>query len=847
TSGQGNKNNSLGDGDATGAQDQVEKTKKVAPSTTSDGLDKNTYGSLNVDDWDTTINDNYLNITGYHGDKNSEHLIIPNGADFFNAGKNSSNLEVAISQGNLENILNDMDDLKSLAVSKTNNDKVKWNDTSLQIKNNWRLNYLVNLELNNLDVSDVTDMESALSNLAITNTDGIKDWDVSHVENMRSMFSDDSQLSDLSGLSKWNVSHVENMGSMFNDDSQLSDLSGLSNWNVSNVMFMTYMFNDDPQLSDISGLSNWNIVHVTDMNSMFSGDSRLSNLSGISNWDVSHVESMDSMFSGDSQLSDLSGISNWNVSHVESMKFMFSGDPQLSNVTGLSNWDVSNVIDMGYMFSDDSQLSDLSGLSNWDVSHVENMSYMFNDDSQLSNVTGLSNWNVSHVTDMNSMFNYATRLSDVSGLSNWKLSSVNMADMFANDLKLSDVSALSGWDVSAATNLEGLFSDTLVTDMTPLKNWKLDSTNNYGDGLFYYMFFLEKVDISNWHLTCNQFKNLWEMSICSNLHQIIGFDTLTDIIYEYELFDMVEPYLNVEIMKGSPLDDALHNLAKQSNPNLTSFLYGIGSITTDDPTLVGLFAEPAEYGDTVVFTKDDFPGDSRTSAIRKVTYINPDGTKVVKNQTINWTGTPIVTYDFMHTTPNKGDRNIAQVNVSDGNGGYPSVLAVAKDKKGHVMKNEDGHVLYLVYNVKHNEKNNVATGILKPDLTTYDYSADAKSMSLAHAANGNTYFDELDTPEIAGYTPSLAKIDQEQIVVHDGTPMIKNADGTFIPIEDITITYTANKNNNNHNNDNHGGDNGNTDNHNDQPTPEKPQNNNQDSKPTDNKKTDNTKKDNTGK
>ena len=40
-----------------------------------------------------------MNIIGYHGDLNSDHLIIPNGADFAKAGKNINNskdIKVAI-------------------------------------------------------------------------------------------------------------------------------------------------------------------------------------------------------------------------------------------------------------------------------------------------------------------------------------------------------------------------------------------------------------------------------------------------------------------------------------------------------------------------------------------------------------------------------------------------------------------------------------------------------------------------------------------------------------------------------------------------------------------------------
>lgn len=104
-------------------QDQLKETKKIA-SSTNDGLDEKTYGDLDINDWDTTTDNDYLNITGYHGDLNSDHLIIPNGADFAKAGKNIDNLTVAISQSYFNSIVNGMNNLKSLAISKTNNEKL---------------------------------------------------------------------------------------------------------------------------------------------------------------------------------------------------------------------------------------------------------------------------------------------------------------------------------------------------------------------------------------------------------------------------------------------------------------------------------------------------------------------------------------------------------------------------------------------------------------------------------------------------------------------------------------------------------------------------------------------------
>ena len=68
-----------------------------------------------------------------------------------------------------------------------------------------------NADLNDIDVSEITDMSSLFFRLFPHNID-ISKWNVSKVENMESMFESSGFNGD---ISKWDVSNVENMQFMF--------------------------------------------------------------------------------------------------------------------------------------------------------------------------------------------------------------------------------------------------------------------------------------------------------------------------------------------------------------------------------------------------------------------------------------------------------------------------------------------------------------------------------------------------------------------------------------------------------------------------------------------------------
>ena len=75
-------------------------------------------------------------------------------------------------------------------------------------------------DLNDIDVSDVTDMSNLFKDLDPYNIN-ISEWNISNVESMWNMFCDCENFN--SDLSKWDVSNVEDMYFMFSGCNSLKN------------------------------------------------------------------------------------------------------------------------------------------------------------------------------------------------------------------------------------------------------------------------------------------------------------------------------------------------------------------------------------------------------------------------------------------------------------------------------------------------------------------------------------------------------------------------------------------------------------------------------------------------
>ena len=231
------KPNTADSATSTEIKPQKIKLAKQVDVKTLDEAKVATDNQFNFDDWTTQIDNTYLNITGYKGDR-SKQIVVPNGADFAKAGKNDKNLQVEIDKRTLADLIVD-----GVAPKLSNTDDQKI-------------------------VAKDSDWSYAFSTNRLHDISGLANLDTSNVTDMHSMFTN-NQISDLSPLANWNTSNVTHidMGYMFANN-QISDLSPLANWNTGNVNDMSRMFTSN-RISDLSPLANWNIGKVNDMSDMF--------------------------------------------------------------------------------------------------------------------------------------------------------------------------------------------------------------------------------------------------------------------------------------------------------------------------------------------------------------------------------------------------------------------------------------------------------------------------------------------------------------------------------------------------------------------------------------------------
>lgn len=130
------------------------------------------------------------------------------------------------------------------------------------------------ISLKDIDTSKITDMSELFYSSKRDNFDGIENWDVSNVTNMRMMFFHTAFNGDLSA---WNVAKVEDISYMF---SECRDFVGsfISEWDFSSLKYADYAFDATALDTDLSEVKTPNLISANFLLSGCSNESTIESL-----------------------------------------------------------------------------------------------------------------------------------------------------------------------------------------------------------------------------------------------------------------------------------------------------------------------------------------------------------------------------------------------------------------------------------------------------------------------------------------------------------------------------------------------------------------------------------------
>ncbi|NMP59537.1 BspA family leucine-rich repeat surface protein [Enterococcus mundtii] len=138
-------------------------------------------------------------------------------------------------------------------------------------------------------------------------------------------------------LSNLDTSNVTHLASAFESCKNLTTIN-LSGWNVSNVTSMSAMFRNCTSLKSIP--SNLNAAKATNFSSMFHNCTSLTTID-LNSWNVSSAIYMRNMFDGCSNLTTIN-INRWDTSKLEAVDRMFADCTKLTKID-LSGWKTSKI------------------------------------------------------------------------------------------------------------------------------------------------------------------------------------------------------------------------------------------------------------------------------------------------------------------------------------------------------------------------------------------------------------------------------------------------------------------------------------------------------------------------
>ena len=153
----------------------------------------------------------------------------------------------------------------------------------------------VNANLNDIDTSEITDMQDLFRNMTFIEHIDISAWDVSNVTNMDGLFANCRRLE--IDISDWDVSKVECSSYMFYGCRKFN--CDLGKWNTKSLHRAQFMFFCCAAFEG-NGLENWDVSGVENMTSMFAYCDKFS--ANLSNWEIGSCTLFSDMFREDLKL-----------------------------------------------------------------------------------------------------------------------------------------------------------------------------------------------------------------------------------------------------------------------------------------------------------------------------------------------------------------------------------------------------------------------------------------------------------------------------------------------------------------------------------------------------------------
>ena len=241
------------------------------------------------------------------------------------------------------------------------------------------------INLNNLDVSNVSNFAYTFSGIDMSNID-VSNFDVSRGTLFQGMFYNCTNLKKLD-VSKWDVSNGTDFMGVFGNCENLEEID-VSNWDMVNATNIQQMFQRCKKLKTID-VSKWDVSNISNFNLAFAYCTSLENLD-VSNWNTSSANQLIGTFGYCSTLSNLD-VSNFDVSNVTTLFQIFRGCTNLSELN-VGNWNVSNVTKFSEVFRECSNLQSLD-LSKWNtIKCTDSGDYMFSECTNLTSIKVGNNW-----------------------------------------------------------------------------------------------------------------------------------------------------------------------------------------------------------------------------------------------------------------------------------------------------------------------------------------------------------------------------------------------------------------------------------------------------------------------